>query len=71
MDKSIDRAKELMAEDDAITRRLQTLDTRIKQLDGKPKPKKARGRKTAGESFDSSITNSIQRLYPKKRGRKK
>ncbi len=68
MDKSINRAKEIMAEDDAETR-IQELDTRIKKLDGKPakKPKK-KGRKTAGESFDSSITKSIQRLYPK-RGR--
>ena len=69
MDKSIKRAKEMIAEDDAATR-IQALDKRIKQLDGKPAKKKARGRKTAGDSFDSSMANGIQRLNPK-RGRKK
>jgi hypothetical protein len=73
-EKSINRAKELIADDDNIQEldtRIQEIDTKIKQLDVKPKPKKARRRKTAGESFDSSITQSIQRLQPKKRGRKK
>jgi hypothetical protein len=64
MDKSLKRAKELMAEDDS---RINEIKTRLKKLE----PAKKSRKRTAGDSFDLSITNSIQRLYPKKRGRKK